>query len=75
MTTEELLKMSPRQWIQKRAVMSETKKRTLQGGDLHMVRPEPTSGRELTKREQNMTEEYSRMKKRRLEVSARSRQQ
>jgi hypothetical protein len=32
-----------------------------------MVRPEPISGRELTKGEQNTTEEYRRIKKRRLE--------
>jgi hypothetical protein len=31
------------------------KKRTLQGGDLYTVRPEPTSERELTKRRQDRT--------------------
>jgi hypothetical protein len=31
-----------------------------------MVQPEPTSGRELTKREQNKTEKYRRIKERRL---------
>jgi hypothetical protein len=41
-------------------------------GDLHTVRPEPTSGREPTERRQNTTEEYRRIKKRRLEASARS---
>jgi hypothetical protein len=70
------LKSSHRQRIQKQAVTSERrKKRTLQGGDLHTVRPEPTSGRELTKRRQNTSEEYRRIKKRRLEASARCRQQ
>jgi hypothetical protein len=70
------LKTSLRQRIQKRAFTSETQKEgDLQGGDLHTVRPEPTSGRELTKRGENTTEEYRRIKERRLEASARSRQQ
>jgi hypothetical protein len=30
---------------------------TFEGGDLHTVRPEPTSGRGLTNRRQNMTED------------------
>jgi hypothetical protein len=30
---------------------------TAEGGDLHMVQPEPTSGRELTNRTQNMIED------------------
>jgi hypothetical protein len=46
------------------------KKRTLQGSDLHTVPPEPTSGRDLNKTDQNATEEYRRIKKRRLEASA-----
>jgi hypothetical protein len=29
----------------------------VEGGDLHMVRPEPTSGREMTNRTQNTTED------------------
>jgi hypothetical protein len=33
----------------------------------------PASGREFTKRRQNRTEEYKRIKKRRLEARARSR--
>jgi hypothetical protein len=32
--------------------------------DLHMVPTKPTSGTELAKRRQNMTEEYRRIKKR-----------
>jgi hypothetical protein len=58
------------------AVTSEMqKKRILQGGDLLTVRPEPTSGRELTKRRENTTEEYRRIYKRILEAGVRSRQQ
>jgi hypothetical protein len=48
------------------------RKKPLQRGDLHTVRPETTSGRELIKTRQNTTEEYRRIKKRRLEASARS---
>jgi hypothetical protein len=34
---------------------SECENSTVEGGFLHTVRPEPTSGREVTNRRQNMT--------------------
>jgi hypothetical protein len=57
----------PRQLIQKRfrshgneppkhSKGYESDNSTVEGGDLHAVRPEPTSGRELTNRRQNTTE-------------------
>jgi hypothetical protein len=52
--------------------MSETQKEN-PSSDLHAVRPEPASGRKLTKRGQNMTKENRMIKKRRLEAGARSR--
>jgi hypothetical protein len=64
-TTEELFKTSARQRAQKQAVTSDTQKENPSRGDLRTVQPDPTSGRELTKRELNTTEEYRRIKKKR----------
>jgi hypothetical protein len=38
---------------------------TVEGGDLHTVRPEPTSGRELTNIRQNATEDRTQTEVRR----------
>jgi hypothetical protein len=41
---------------------------TVEGGDLHTGRPEPTSGRELTNRRQNTTEDKQKSEDVRSEI-------
>jgi hypothetical protein len=79
-TTEEAMQcivtFVPRQRIQKRfrsrgneppehSNKEERDNSIVEAGDLHMVRPEPTSGRELANRKQNTTEDRRKTEARR----------